>query len=467
MMRRFLSGLTIGSTRTAFATFPLRARRTLALIGAAVRRASSGKTVPTSRAASARRGGSGQVLLLVAIALVVLMAFPALAVDVGEFWSVRRHMQTAADAGAIAGAIALREKRDVTAAADTVISTNGFTDDSQGAEVAVNVPPTEGKYAGDPTYVEVIITQPQPTYFLRVLGYHTVTVSARSVASSVDGPNCVYALDPSDSGTLTIGGSSSVTLSCGAIVDSNNATALNSNGGATMTATNIGVVGGYSGSGFIPAPVTGLAAAPDPLAYLQPPTVGPCQCTNLHVGTSGGQASCALQDPSNPNILYPGVYCGGIQVSGNVPVTFKTGVYILEGGGMKVTATNANLLGTGVMFYNTSGQGYPYGPIALSGSNTVNFSAMTTGPYAGILFFQDRSIPVGSASSSIAGSSTSTFDGAIYFSTTAVSYSGSSSSDGYTYVVGYQVSVSGTSVLGDNYSSLPDGPPIRSTALYE
>jgi Putative Flp pilus-assembly TadE/G-like len=402
------------------------------------------------------RASSGQVMVLVAMGLVTLIGFAALAVDVGQFWTARRDLQTAADAAAVAGAIALRVNGNAAAAADTATAANGFTNGDQGVTVTVNNPPAGGSYAGNPKYVEVVVSRPEPAYFMRVLGYDTVNVSARSVAASMNGPACVYALDPSVSGAITISGSSSVSLSCGVIDDSNDSTALNSNGGATLTTTaDIGVAGGYSGSGFSPTPVTRIAPAPDPLSYLQAPSVGSCDYTNLHVGTTKGTT-----------YLNHGVYCGGIQVSGNNPVVFNPGLYILDGGGLKVTASNANISGTGVTFYNT--QGYSaYGPIALSGSNQANLSAPTSGPYAGILFYQDRSIPVGSKGSTITGSSGSTFDGAIYFPTTAVSYSGSSSSDGYTIIVGDTISVSGNSVLGDNYSSLANGSPIRSTALYE
>ncbi len=401
------------------------------------------------------RGSSGQVMVLVAIGLITLMGFAALAVDVGQFWTARRDMQTAADAAAVAGAIALRLNGSAATAADTASAANGFSNGNQGVTVTVNNPPSGGQYAGNARYVEVVVSRPEPTYFMRVLGYDTVDVSARSVAASMNGPACVYALDPTASGGLTISGSSSVSLSCGAIVDSNDATALNSNGGATLTAADIGVAGGYSGSGFSPTPVTNIAPAPDPLSYLAAPTVGACDYTNVHVGTGSGIT-----------YLNQGVYCGGIQVSGNNPVVFNSGTYILDGGGLKVTASKANISGAGVTFYNT--QGYSsYGPIALSGSNTAHLSAPTSGTYAGILFFEDRSIPTGSKGSTITGSSGSTFDGAIYFSTTAVSYSGSSSSDGYTIIVGDTISVSGNSVLGDNYSSLDNGSPIRSTALYE
>ncbi|MGH7328057.1 MAG: pilus assembly protein TadG-related protein, partial [Polyangiaceae bacterium] len=68
---------------------------------------------------------SGQVLSLTVISMVVLIGFVALSVDVGLLWSERRHMQTAADAAAIAGATALRLGNDVTTAADDVSALNG------------------------------------------------------------------------------------------------------------------------------------------------------------------------------------------------------------------------------------------------------------------------------------------------------------------------------------------------------
>lgn len=427
----------------------------------------------------AMKGSSGQVLVLVTLGIVVLLGFAALAVDVGQLWSVRRHMQTAADAAAVAGAIAVRNGNAATAAADSVAQSNGFTDSSIDASstvtVTVNHPPLSGPYNGNSNYVEVIVSQPQPSFFLGALGYSSTGVSVRSVASSVNGPACLYALDPTLSGAVTIGGTSAATLSCGAIIDSSSTTALVSNGGGTLTASNIGVDGNYSGSGFTPTPITGVAPAPDPLAYLQEPTPGACTYTNVHAGTNGAASQYPCQGNPGATCLNPGTYCGGIQVSGNNPVIFSSGVYILEGG-MKVTATNANISGSGVMFYNTQTASYPYSQIDLGGSETANLSAPTSGDCtlsvpstgcAGILFFQDRSIPTSARGSNITGSSSSTFNGAIYFSTTSVSFSGSSGSGGYTIIVADTVSVSGTSVLSDNYSSLPGGSPIKATALYE
>jgi hypothetical protein len=74
-------------------------------------------------------------------------------------------MQTAADAAAIACATALREAQTVSSVARAAATLNGFTDDSSAASVAVNNPRTSGTYFDNPTYVEVVVTQPQSTYF--------------------------------------------------------------------------------------------------------------------------------------------------------------------------------------------------------------------------------------------------------------------------------------------------------------
>ena len=48
---------------------------------------------------------SGQVLVLSLLSVMLLMAFLALAIDVGVLFRARRNMQIAADAAAVAGAL--------------------------------------------------------------------------------------------------------------------------------------------------------------------------------------------------------------------------------------------------------------------------------------------------------------------------------------------------------------------------
>jgi Flp pilus assembly protein TadG len=177
----------------------------------------------------------------------------------------------------------------------------------------------------------------------------------------------------------------------------------------------------------------------------------------------------AISITGNNNVtLSPGLYSGGISITGNATVAFNPGTYILAGGGMSVTG-NSTLTGTGVTFYNTTGPG-GYQPIDLAGNETAQFSAPTSGALEGILFFQDRSVAYSSSNgSTVVGNSSSTFDGVVYFPTTSVTYVGNSSSQGYTFLIGDKVTVSGNAsiTLGNNYSSLANGSPIKTSALYE
>ena len=107
-------------------------------------------------------GRAGPIL---AVAMAMILGLSGLVVDVWLLDTGRRSMQTAADAAAIACATALREAQTVSSVARAAATLNGFTDDSSAASVAVNNPRTSGTYFDNPTYVEVVVTLPQSTYF--------------------------------------------------------------------------------------------------------------------------------------------------------------------------------------------------------------------------------------------------------------------------------------------------------------
>ena len=400
----------------------------------------------------------GQVMVLVCVSLIAIVGMIAIVTDFSFMQHQRNMMQTAADSAAMAGAEEINYG-DVAAAGKADAASNGYTDGASSVTVAMNHPPSTGPNAADSRYVEAIVAKPEPTYFLRALGVSTISVSARAVAYEGSGPNCIYALDPSAPSALSGIGNASITSSCGVLIDSSATNALALTGSGTITATTIGVVGGYTATGgavYTPTPKTGVIAASDPLAYVQAPIVGSCAHTNLSLSNPGTSSSYYQ--------LYPGTYCGGIRIS-NGFTNFNAGTYVLAGGGF--TANGGPLMrGTGVTFYNTTGSG-GYAAITLTGGTTSNFSAPTSGPLAGVLFFQDRSTPSISAGSTISGSSASTFDGALYFPTTTLTYSGNSSLSGYIIVVADKISLNGNAKLGTNYSSLTNGSPIKGTVLSE
>jgi hypothetical protein len=259
-------------------------------------------------------------------------------------------------------------------------------------------------------------------------------------------------LDPSGSSALSLSGGSVAQVNCGVVVNSSSGTAFTISGGSRLVATGISIAGNYSTSGgstISPPPTIHAAAETDPLASIAPPAVGGCTRTNY--GLSGGAS----------DILSEGVYCNGISLSGGSTLRLNPGTYVLKGGGLKVSG-GSTLIGSGVAFYNTSGGGYSYDGISISGGGTIQLRAPTSGNLAGILFFQDRSVASG-PSSSVTGGATSYFIGALYFPSTLLTYSGGTDTE-YTIIVASRLNLSGGTTLNNDYTSLTDGPPVKGYA---
>jgi hypothetical protein len=98
---------------------------------------------------------SGQSIVIMAFALVVLMGIMAVAIDGGRIHTLRRDAQNAADAAALQGAKALCRDEDFEAKALEVAAMNGFF----GAGVVeVNNPPLYSDSTVNEDQVEVVIT---------------------------------------------------------------------------------------------------------------------------------------------------------------------------------------------------------------------------------------------------------------------------------------------------------------------
>ncbi|HLJ48754.1 MAG TPA: hypothetical protein VKU01_22210 [Bryobacteraceae bacterium] len=154
-------------------------------------------------------------------------------------------------------------------------------------------------------------------------------------------------------------------------------------------------------------------------------------------------------------------------LSGGGTITLSPGTYVLAGGGLTVNST-ANITGVGVTFYNTASTsgnswGCPFNtshaPITFSGQGAVILQAPTTGSQVGMLFFDDRSI-YDSRNNKIVGGASSTFDGALYFRNSPLTFGGSNSTSGYMVLVANTVNINGTSSIGNNYATLSDPNPF-------
>jgi hypothetical protein len=127
-------------------------------------------------------------------------------------------------------------------------------------------------------------------------------------------------------------------------------------------------------------------------------------------------------------------------------VTFTSGTYVLNGGGLVSSSSNSVLTGNGVMFYNTGSAGYSFAPISLAGGTSVTFSAPTSGTYQGILFFQDRSI-TSTAQNLISGGVNPNISGTIYMPNGYLTYTGNSANSVTLAIIAKDLTVTGTSNL--------------------
>jgi Ca2+-binding RTX toxin-like protein len=238
--------------------------------------------------------------------------------------------------------------------------------------------------------------------------------TASSGTTSVSPSASIYVLSSSASGALTISGNAEINVPGMVDVNSKSATALIASSNAIVDSGGVHVVGGDSITGnakFSPKPTTGDAAVADPLANLAAPSVS---------GTSNGAINVS---GSQSVTINPGIY-SSITVSGNGKLTMNPGIYVIAGGGFTVSG-NGSVTGTGVMIYNC-GSNYPgtggtYGGITLSGTGTLNLTAPTTGPYAGIVIFQSRD---NAKTITLSGNDVAGLVGSIYAPDAALSLSG-------------------------------------------
>jgi hypothetical protein len=357
---------------------------------------------------------SGQAVVLTLLSMTVLLGFVAFAVDVGLLLRAKRVVQTAADSAAIAGAAELPFGGWL-AAAKADAAQNGVTDGSGGATFAVT---NISGPSGNKNYVQVIATQPQPTFFMKMFNFNSMPVSARAVAAAVPSPACIYTLlspAPGTSGpTLGTGGiyvtgSADLELpSCGILDNATGVDALHITGGATLKAKAIGIAGSdtvHNGGVLQPnPPTTGMTAVSDPLSSLVP-TVPPADYSSGCLADPKFGTGTHTIGPSSPS----GFVCyTGFSISKGSPIiNLNPGLYIFNGAGGFNVASGTTLNGTGgVTFYFVNGASF-----TISNGAVANLTAPGSGTYSGLLFYQD---PGDSAADSFVGGSVGGVSGIFY-----------------------------------------------------
>lgn len=367
----------------------------------------------------------GQVMIIFAFAFIVIIMLMALLFDGARGLVLRRELKNASDAAAMAGANVIQSLSPTGCSGSTnpVGLPRLEVRNAVNASVAANMPgyPAADIHiecgAGD-TIVRVQLGQESPTFFGMVFNSGPLDVVATSAAINGQDAGNQYSVILLDNSNLSwpqgrrgcpsflLSGGPTVIFDSSIYIDSTcvrtNGGALSTNGNsATLTLGNNGplirITGEYAPGSLVisPAPVENAAPKPDPLAqrlyqasWWQPPYTAPL-VDNRPPGTSAflssnatglkvRQTSKLTIGPGGSNqtmVLEPGVYKGGIELRNSSVALLHPGVYVLQGGGLKVGAQagvyavdyTVNTVPTnwadschasscGVMIYNTGDQ---------------------------------------------------------------------------------------------------------------
>ncbi|MEN0000257.1 MAG: TadE/TadG family type IV pilus assembly protein [Pseudomonadota bacterium] len=319
-----------------------------------------------------RRGGFA--LQAGVISPFLLMA-TAGGIDYYAFANHKAHLQETADAAALS---AVREAvvegwspGIAQAIADAVIASNYGGDDRVGKTTyKAKAFPDENNRS-----VRIVLSQDHFPYFsARFFPSPQLSVTATATSASSDNI-CVIALEGKKDRALSLKTQSRLTApTCAVYSNSTHFFGVEAVGSAKLQAPLICSGGGMKGptSNFVGNASTNCPAVDDPLIGRPQPSVGGCTYNNR---TITNQAVT----------LDPGVFCGGLTVSGSSDVTFKPGIYIMKDGPF-IAEMTAKVHGSDVGFFFTgTGAGLQFLDQA-----DIDFEGPKAGAMAGMLFFQDR-----------------------------------------------------------------------------
>jgi hypothetical protein len=380
-----------------------------------------------------------------------LFGFAALAADVGIMLREKRMAQTAADGAAVAGASELAFPAQVSSVAKAASALNGFSHGVNGVTVTVNGPnspstgPAFGPHKNDPKYVEVIVSQVQPTMFMGFFGILNMTPTARAVATQGVSNGCIVTLGKTGTDLSVIGNANITVATCGIADDSSSlgtspTPALYLQGSATLTANSIGIAGGYQTTGNVsltPAtPATGMIPVSDPLAAKLGTAPAATGCNNVPAGATTLAAGC----------------WNGISVGSNKTLTLTGGQYVING--------DINLSGHGTLDGSAGVELVLYGATSMGGSTTLNLTPSSPG---GVVIWQPTS---NTHTMQLIGTPGSTLQGIVYAPTAPVTLQGNAGATiSFNFVVG-SLALQGNASLTD-YNTVNPSNILTTARLVE
>ena len=440
----------------------------------------------------------GQVLVLIALAIIGLVGITGLAIDGSVILADRRRAQNAADTAALAGALAKIQAQAPppdgygytnvqarapmkTAALDRAIS-NGYYPDLLSSQVEVydcdeidaSCP---APYTSNSDYVQVIITSNVDTFFARVLGIPQLHNRVQAIALADDddtGPlfdgRSIVALNPDcpPSGSLIVSGDSLITIngggmwanadeSCAFKCTSTSVTVEIPDGGITSPAGTFESISAHCGEELTDDGINyGDNQIPYPPELPDLPLPPECDLDDpaSQAFVSTGVWADPIHGPTLTSYITPGYYgtfppkkdSEGNNLQNHV--FMEPGVYCVDTV-LKLTTEQLHLYGEDVTIWIRAGNGF-----TINGG-IVQLFASNDGDYAGYLIIVEPDYAGSVTACNLEGNALNEYVGAIYAPHCNVTVTGTADTppDGIdSQIIGYNVTINGTSNLTINYT---------------
>jgi Flp pilus assembly protein TadG len=438
-------------------------------------------------------GERGQLLILMAVIMLSVLSITAFSINVSFAYDKRNKLYAAADAaakiaavevfrdGGIGGAALCNpcdETHPLQKFAEQQVSAHGFTPiacgaTTAGAALCIYHPPRDPSPFGCTAlpigcdkYVEAVISEVTPTFFGGLLGLTSLTPTARSVAGVNPSLDCIVVFtdmsiaNPSTGSILSM---PKCTVSVGGNFSNKADTTLSSGIGANTCTTGGGYTCVYQkAAGGTTYPVTlGIPVPLDPLIKV-PPYADP--------DPAGTAVDVTISPPGTS--INPGKYHNIHFVAGVSTLTLHPGNYYITGlfDAQSGGSSKISIIGDGVMIYlaPTASVDFESNDVDL-GLPGFPLNAATSGPYSGILFYQDRTTLTYTA---VFGKNNTNFNmaGAFYFPTVTlkmVNENNNSGTNTCTLIVAYAIDWGKPVFSLDNSCPVFNGSPLLTVRTAE
>jgi Flp pilus assembly protein TadG len=415
-----------------------------------------------------RRSESGQSYIIMAMMMVGMLGFSALAIDGGMLYHEHRRAQNAADAAAMAAALAKVNSQPLGTVALTSTTSNDFVTTAQscspagldcilgvGTDLTIEVtnPPRVGLYAGNPEYIRVYIEHKVNTSFAHLVftgGLHDAAEAVSRVwpAQSFISYS-IFATSDHACKAVWFSGTGDTNITGGGVYSNSDAASAScqsgvQGGGGAITVNppdGIEVVGTFDmgGSGAVsPAPTENT-----PKLRIRP-MMGTPDCSALW---DYGKMKI---NSAGAHTIFPGRY-SEITVLAGADVTMDPGMYCVYGN-KGFTSNGGSITGTDIFIYMEDGD------FNLGGNTLVNLSAVqppnslvdpSFNDWAGMLLYVD---PNNTNPITITGASNTVYTGTIYAPSSLVTLEGGGTSIGINaQIIGDTVKISGNAELNITY----------------